>query len=148
VNDTDVKDPGVETQLSLMPTEQITAKAGYAMDMLEDYSQTELHAWSQFTQGLLTLAGEIDLLGNWGADGNNGMHFLGMANISLEDAISAPVAVTLRFSGINLDDSDSSTEFTFSPSYAATDNWFLLAEFKQRIDAEETIIAAESLFTF
>ena len=41
VNDTDVKDPGVETQLSLMPTEQITAKVGYAMDMLDDYSQTE-----------------------------------------------------------------------------------------------------------
>ena len=148
VNDTDVKDPGVEAQLSLMPTEQITAKVGYAMDMLEDYSQTELNAWAQFTQGPLTLAGEIDLLGNWGADGNNGLHFLGMANVSLEDAISAPVAVTLRFSGINLDDSDSSTEFTFSPSFAATDNWLLLAEFKQRIDAEETIIAAESLFTF
>lgn len=148
VNDTDVKDPGVEAQLSLMPTDQITAKVGYAMDMLEDYSQTELNAWAQFTQGPLTLAGEIDLLGNWGADGNNGMHFLGMANVSLEDAISAPVAVTLRFSGINLDDTDSSTEFTFSPSYAATDNWLLLAEFKRRIDAEETIIAAESLFTF
>lgn len=148
VNDTDVKDPGVETQLSLMPTEQITAKVGYAMDMLDDYSQTELNAWAQFTQGPLTLAGEIDLLGNWGADGNNGMHFLGMANVSLEDAISAPVAVTVRFSGINLDDSDSSTEFTVSPSYTATDNWLLLAEFKQRIDAEETIIAAESLFTF
>ena len=148
VNDTDVKDPGVETQLSLMPTEQITAKVGYAMDMMDDYSQTELNAWAQFTQGPLTLAGEIDLLGNWGADGNNGMHFLGMANVSLEDAISAPVAVTVRFSGINLDDSDSSTEFTVSPSYTATDNWLLLAEFKQRIDAEETIIAAESLFTF
>lgn len=148
VNDTDVKDPGVEAQLSLMPTDQITAKVGYAMDMLEDYSQTELNAWAQFTQGPLTLAGEIDLLGNWGADGNNGIHFLGMANVSLEDTISAPVAVTLRFSGINLDDSDSSTEFTFSPSYAATDNWLLLAEFKRRIDAEETIIAAESLFTF
>ncbi|MDE0185562.1 MAG: outer membrane beta-barrel protein [Candidatus Poribacteria bacterium] len=148
VNDTDVKDPGVEAQLSLMPIDQITAKVGYAMDMLEDYSQSELNAWAQFTQGPLTLAGEIDLLGNWGADGNNGIHFLGMANVSLEDAISAPVAVTLRFSGINLDDTDSSTEFTFSPSYAATDNWLLLAEFKRRIDAEETIIAAESLFTF
>ena len=62
--------------------------------------------------------------------------------------ISAPVAVTLRFSGISLDDEDSSTEFTLSPSYSATDNWLLLAEFKQRLDAEETIIALESLFTF
>lgn len=148
VNDTDVKDPGVEAQLALMPTDQITAKVGYAMDKMDDYSQSELNAWAQFTQGPLTLAGEIDLLQNWGADGNNGVHFLGMANVSLEDAISAPVAVTVRFSGINLDDSDSSTEFTVSPSYTATDNWLLLAEFKQRIDAEETIIAAESLFTF
>ena len=148
VNDTDVKNPGVEAQLALMPTDQITAKVGYAMDKMDDYSQSELNAWAQFTQGPLTLAGEIDLLGNWGADGNNGVHFLGMANVSLEDAISAPVAVTVRFSGINLDDSDSSTEFTVSPSYTATDNWLLLAEFKQRIDAEETIIAAESLFTF
>ena len=188
VSDTDVKKPGVEAQLALMPTDQITAKIGYAMDKreaysqtelddwtqqftqleqltldaleqftqgpfppaeeMEAYSQTELNAWAQFTQGPLTLAGEFDLLGNWGADGNNGIHFLGMANVSLEDAISAPVAVTVRFSGINLDDSDSSTEFTFSPSYTATDNWLLLAEFKRRIDAEETIIAAESLFTF
>ncbi len=148
VNDTDVKSPGVEVQLSLTPTEQITAKVGYAMDKMDDYSQSELNAWAQFAQGPLTLAGEIDLLQNWGADGNNGIHFLGLASVSLEDAISAPVGVTVRFSGISLDDADSSTEFTFSPSYTATDNWLLLAEFKRRIDAEETIIAAESLFTF
>ena len=148
VNDTDVKNPGIEAQLSLTPTEQITAKVGYAMDKLEDYSQSELNAWAQFTQGPLTLAGEIDMLTNWGADGKNGMHFLGMANVSLADMISVPVAVTLRFSGISLDDEDSSTEFTLSPSYSATDNWLLLAEFKQRLDAEETIIALESLFTF
>ena len=167
VNDTDVKNPGIEAQLSLTPTEQITAKVGYAMDKLEDYSQSELNAWAQFTQGPLTLAGEVDMLQNWGADGKNGMHFLGMANVSLEDMIAAPVAVTLRFSGISLDevghddgdaqtapsadengDSSSSTEFTLSPSYSVTDNWLILAEFKQRIDAEETIIALESLLTF
>ena len=78
----------------------------------------------------------------------SGIHYLGMVNLSLADIISVPVAVTLRFSGISLDDEDTSTEFTFSPSYSATDNWLLLAEFKQRLDAEETIIAVESLFTF
>ena len=81
--------------------------------------------------------------------------------------IGAPVGVTLRFSGINLDEGDeedghshaapaadeeeessTSTEFTLSPSYSVTDNWLILAEFKRRIDAEETIIALESLFTF
>ena len=148
VNDTDVKNPGIEAQVALTPMEQLTAKVGYAMDKMEDYSQSELNAWVQFAQGSLTLAGEIDMLTNWGADGKNGMHFLGMANVSLADMISAPVAVTLRFSGISLDDEDSSTEFTLSPSYSATDNWLLLAEFKQRLDAEETIIALESLFTF
>lgn len=148
VNDTDVKDPGIEAQIALTPMEQLTAKVGYAMDKMEDYSQSELNAWVQFAQGPLTLAGEVDRLTNWGADGKNGMHFLGMANLSLADMIAAPVAVTLRFSGISLDDEDSSTEFTLSPSYTATDNWLLLAEFKQRLDAEETIIAVESLFTF
>ena len=148
VNDTDVKNPGIEAQVALTPMEQLSAKVGYAMDKMEDYSQSELNAWVQFAQGPLTLAGEIDMLTNWGADGKNGMHFLGMANVSLADMISAPVAVTLRFSGISLDDEDSSTEFTLSPSYSATDNWLLLAEFKQRLDAEETIIALESLFTF
>ena len=147
-NEIDAGTPGIEAQLALMPMEQITAKIGYALDAMDDYTQTELNAWVSFAQGPLTLAGEIDLLGNWGADGNNGMHFLGMANVSLEDIISAPVGVTLRFSGISLDDSDTSTEFTFSPSYTATENWLLLAEFKQRLDAEETIIAFESLFTY
>ena len=165
VNDTNVKDPGIEAQVALTPTEQITAKVGYAMDKLEDYSQSELNAWVQFAQGPLTLAGEIDLLRNWGHEGDNGMHYLGMANISLADMIGAPVGVTLRFSGISLDEEDdghthaapaadeegessSSNEFTLSPSYSVTDNWLILAEFKQRIDAEETIIAIESLFTF
>ena len=172
VNDTDVKNPGIEAQLALTPTEQITAKVGYAMDKLEDYSQSELNAWVQFTHGPLTLAGEVDLLQNWGADGKNRMHFLGMANVSLEDMVSAPVAVTLRFSGISSDEdggrsddeddgpgnaatsadegaeSSTSTEFTLSPSYSVTDNRLILAEFKRRIDAEETIIAIESLFTF
>ena len=147
-NETDAGTPGIEAQLALTPIEQITAKIGYALDAMDDYTQTELNAWVSFAQGPLTLAGEIDLLGNWGADGNNGMHFLGMANVSLADIISAPVGVTLRFSGITLDNSDTSTEFTFSPSYSATDNWLLLAEFKQRLDAEETIIAVESLFTY
>ena len=170
VNDTDVKNPGIEAQLALTPTDQITAKVGYAMDKLEDYSKSELNAWAQFTQGPLTLAGEVDMLQNWDEEGINGMHFLGMANVSLEDMIGAPVAVTLRFSGISMDedahsdgeddghshapsadesaDSSTSTEFTFSPSYSVTDNWLILAEFKQRIDAEETIIALESLLTF
>ena len=167
VNDTNVKDPGIEAQVALTPIEQITAKVGYAMDtgysmdttdVPEEYSKSELNAWVQFAQGPLTLAGEFDMLTNWDPDEDNpefmgdGIHFLGMANVSLADMIAAPVAVTLRFSGISIsndaDEEYKQTEFTLSPSYSATDNWLLLAEFKQRLDAEETIIAIESLFTF
>ena len=90
VNDTDVKNPGIEAQVALTPIEQFTAKVGYAMDKLEDYSQSELNAWVQFTRGPLTLAGEIDMLKNWPAEDEegmefvgDGMHFLGMANVSL-----------------------------------------------------------------
>jgi hypothetical protein len=148
VNDTDLKTPGIEAQLSLTPIEQVTAKVGYAMDDMDEYTQSEINAWASFTQGPLTLAGEVDMLQNWGGDGKNGMHFLGMANVSLKDMIAAPVALTVRFSGISMDDEDSSSEFTVSPSYAATDNWTVIGEFKQRLDAEETIIALESLFTY
>ena len=155
VDETDMGTPGVEAQLALTPIEQITAKVGYALDATDDYTQTELNAWVSFTQGPLTIGGEFDLLGNWPSekDGkpvirDSGIHYLGMVNVSLGEIISAPVGVTMRFSGISLDGEDPSTEFTFSPSYSATDNWLLLAEFKRRFDAGETIIAVESLFTY
>jgi hypothetical protein len=160
VTDTDIKDPGFEAQVAVTPMEQLTAKVGFAMEKMTlgktEKTQTELNAWASFTQGPLTLGGEIDLLGNWmGADdkGNavfrdSGIHFLGMANLSLEDMISAPVSATVRFSGISLDGEDPSTEITFSPSYSATENWLLLAEVKRLINAESTEIAVESLFSF
>lgn len=71
VNDTDVKVPGdydlgFEGQLSLMPVEQLTAKVGFAFEDIEvagkEETRSELNAWVSFTQGALTLAGEIDLL--------------------------------------------------------------------------------------
>jgi hypothetical protein len=157
VNDTDVEDPGFEAQLSLMPVEQLTAKVGFALDDTgAENKRSELNAWVSFAEGPLTLAGEIDILSNWpsvDATGaavvrDSGMHFLGMANLSLEDTISAPVGLTVRFSGIDLDEEETSTEITVSPSYTATDNWLLLAEFKRLIDKEVTIFAVESLFTF
>ena len=155
VSDTNLEDPGFEAQLSLMPIEQVTAKVGFAIDDTgEDDKRSELNAWVSFSQGLLTLAGEIDILNNWpspseeGVVRDDGIHFLGMVNLSLEDVLSAPLALTVRFSGIDLKDEEISKEITVSPSFSATDNWLLLAEFKRRIDKDETIFAVESLFTF
>jgi hypothetical protein len=160
VADTDLKNPGIETQVTLTPIEEVTAKVGFALDDTgEGDARTEVNAWVSFTEGPLTLAGEFDLLGNWPSAsavdtaGNplirkDGIHYLGMASVSLADVISAPIGVTVRFSGVKLDEEDTSTEITFSPSFTANDNWLLLAEVKRRIDAEETIFAFESLFTF
>jgi hypothetical protein len=156
VTDTDVKAPGFEAQVSVVPVEQVTAKVGFAFEDSAtdpDETQSELNAWVSFADGPLTVAGEIDVLTNWtspdtGILRDNGIHYLGMANVSLADVISAPIGLTVRFSGIKLDEEDASTEITVSPSYVPTDNWTLLGEFKRRIDAEETIVAFESLFTF
>ncbi len=144
VSDTDWETPGFEGQISLMPVEEITAKIGIATEDMGDYFQTEINAWASLTSGDLTLAGEVDILDNWGADGEAGIHFLGMANYALSDK----VAVTGRFSGIDLDSSGTTTEVTVSPSYAVTDNWGILAEFRRNIDAETTQVAVEQIFTF
>lgn len=144
VNDTDWETAAFEGQVSLKPIEEITAKIGFATEDMGEYFKTELNAWASFTSGALTLAGEVDILDNWDADGEAGIHFLGMANYALSDRI----AVTGRFSGIDLDSSGTKTEVTVSPSYKVTDNWSVLAEVRRNIDAETTQIAVEQIFTF
>jgi hypothetical protein len=155
--DTDLENPGIETQVSLTPVEQVTAKIGYAWDdQGDDVKRRELNAWASISQGPLLVAGEIDLLWDWPSvdgDGNDvirkdGIHFLGMANLSLKDVINAPLGVTVRFSGIELDEEDMSTEITVSPSISFSDNWLGVFEFKRLIDKEVTQIAVESLFSF
>jgi len=142
--DPDWETIGVETQVSVMPTPEVTAKVGFAAEDMGDYFQSELNAWAKYSKGGLTLAAEIDVLGNWKADGEAGLHYLGMVNYALTDQLG----VTARYSAIDLDSSETNSEITVSPGYAVTDNWFLLAEFRRNIDAETTQIAVEQIFTF
>ena len=143
--ETDWETIGVETQVSVMPTPEVTAKVGFAAEDMGDHFQSEMNAWAMYNKDALTLAVEIDLLGNWGVEDESGLHYLGMVNYALSDQLG----VTVRYSGIDMDSSDDpDTEITFSPGYAVTDNWFLLAEFRRNIDAETTQIAVEQIFTF
>lgn len=144
VTETDWETPGFEGQVSLMPVPEVTAKVGFAAEDMGDYFQSELNAWAMFNKDALTLAGEVDVLTNWGADGEAGLHFLGMVNYALTDKLG----VTGRFSGIDMDSAETSTEVTVSPGYAVSDNWFLLAEFRRNLDAETTQVAVEQIFTF
>ena len=76
------------------------------------------------------------------------MHFLAMANMSLESVLDAPVAITARFSSIKMDaDEEAATAITVCPSYQASDDWTLLAEYRVNSD-DSSQIAIESLFTF
>ncbi len=160
VEDEDVKDPGFEVQVSVSPIENLIAKAGYAFEDIAvgnaDETKSLINAFAQFTEGDLTVAGEYNLLKNWGVNAEDGtvgsvedgVHFLAMANMSLESVLDAPVAITARFSSIKMDaDEEAATAITVCPSYQASDDWTLLAEYRVNSD-DSSQIAIESLFTF
>ena len=156
--------PSFEAQVALKPIDKLTAKIGFAGDVLSngagtEYLQSEVNTWAQFNVAEnFFVAAEFDLLGNWDAidadtgnlrpEGDSGMHFLGMANYGLTDK----VAVTARFSGYKVGDEDLQTEVTLSPSYTFTDSWGGLVELRQTLaDADgnsRTDIAIETIYTF
>ena len=165
--DTDLNHPGFEAQVALMPIEGLTAKIGFAGDIMEEvhaeeegdhdhhdeeeetYLKSEINAWVMYSMDNITVAAEFDLLPNYYAHDTTGIHFLAMANIGVTDEIG----VTVRFSGAqdNLDDDDEElrTSFTISPSYAFNDNLGSLIELKQILgDEGETQIAFETIMTF
>ena len=166
--DTDLNHPGFEAQVALMPIEGLTAKIGFAGDIMEEvhaeeegvvhdhdddedetYLKSEINAWVMYSMDNITVAAEFDFLPNYYAHEANGIHFLAMANIGITDEIG----VTVRFSGAqnDLDDEDEElrTSFTISPSYAFNDNLGSLIELKQILgDEGETQIAFETIMTF
>jgi hypothetical protein len=154
-SDTDIETPGFEVQASLMPMEGITAKVAYLYEnelttvddtgaVTDSTSQSLLNIWAQYAKGAVTVAGEYNMLLDWGAADETGHGWLAMANYKVTDQLAA----TVRYSGIKVGDLDPDTEITFSPSYALTGNWLVLAEVKRQLDAEVTNFAVESLFTF
>ena len=152
-NDTSLEEPGFEAQLTLTPVAGFTAKVAYLYEDIpameeESFSTGLVNAWAAYETGPVTLAGEVNLLTNWGADGNDGTGLLGMINYGLTDK----VGLTGRFSSLDLDNAaDTISEFTISPSYAVTDNWGLIAEAKFLSDEHGEDIAQfalESLISF
>jgi hypothetical protein len=147
---------GFEGQVTLTPVEGITAKVAYLYQIYDegvsagDESQSLLNAWAQYAKGPLTVAAEFNLLSDWAIPNTttndaSGMGWLGMVNYKITDKIAA----TVRYSGIKFEDvDDPDTEVTFSPSYAISGNWLVLAEVKQELDKEITNYALESTFAF
>ena len=143
-NDTSFDDLGFETQISLTPSEAITAKVAYLWEDRGVFNQSLINAWAMYATGPVTLAAEYNYLTNWGAQGNKGYGYILMGNL----AVSDKAAATVRYSGIDTDNEAKFTEITFSPSYSITDNWGVLAELRRNIDEKVTQFAFESIFSF
>jgi hypothetical protein len=153
--------PGFEGQISVTPAEGVTAKATMLWQMydkgdtttLGDENQGLANAWVSYAKGPLTVAAEYNYLISWktkAGDDLAGMGWLAMANYKITDK----VATTVRYSSLVIADENSATndmgsEVTFSPSFAVSPNWLLLAEVKQEFgNVEQTDYAVESTFSF
>lgn len=157
-------DFGIEVQATLTPISGLTAKAALAWEGgFEHATQTEpfdralLNIWAAYETGPLTLAVELNGLGNWEGGTmlyESGGGLLAMANYGISDK----VGVTGRISGMTLTDGvgeDAAdyeiSELTIAPSYAVSDNWSLIGEVKWLTEGDAdavTQIALESLLTF
>ena len=150
--ESDFLTPGIELQFSLMPAEGVTAKVAYLYQMYDeditgDASQQLVNVWASYAKGPVTVGVEYNQLLDWigGTDNaETGMGYLAMANYKINDKVAA----TVRYSGLTIGDGDPDSEITFSPSYAISGNWLVLAEVKQEIDAKNTDYAVESTFSF
>jgi hypothetical protein len=152
--------PGFEGQVSVMPVTGFTLKATQLWQMYDkdasagDESQGLTNVWASYAQGPLTVAAEFNLLESWkvaaGADDFSGTGWLAMANYKVTDKFAA----TIRYSALTLDDKNSATddmnsEVTFSPSFAISPNWLVLAEIRDDFGNYKALdYAAESTFSF
>ena len=156
--DGDIKRAGLEGQVALMPTKEITAKVTGMYEQEVGYGKTVLNAWGSYVMGPLTAAVEADYLMNYRFEDDNGFGYLVMSNYKLTDAF----AVTGRFSGISLSDNGlapanpayvgevTQNEITISPSLALLSNWLILAEAKYQLDDSNKGLglAVETTVTF
>ena len=146
----DLKTPGFEGQVSLMPVEGVTAKVAYLYQVSDEAvvgydGMSLINAWAQYAKDKITVAAEFNYMMNWKAKDETGTGWLAMANYKFTDKI----ATTVRYSGIKMKSAkDPDTEVTLSPSYAVGPNWLVLAEVKQEIEKKQTDYAVESTFSY
>ena len=145
VADGSLERPGIEAQVALFPTKEITVKATNLFQQSPGYITDVINVWGAYTAGPLTAALEGNYLMNYTAEDDNGFGGLIMANYKLTDAL----AVTGRFSMLDTDAmAEATQEVTIAPSLALTSNWFLLADVKYQLAAEELGFALETTVTF
>jgi hypothetical protein len=147
--DNTVATPGGEAGVTLTPVTGVTVKAFYLAEGIEtpaeDYLKQGTNVWASYAMGPLLAAGEVNYIMNWDAEDSDGLGFLVMTNYKLTDKIAG----TLRYSQLKTDAmAEASNEFTVSPSYAFTSNWWALFEYRRDINAEINSYGLETTITF
>jgi hypothetical protein len=146
--DRDTDQLGYELGLAVTPVEGLTAKAFYMKD--EDSDTDIINLWVSYAVSGFTFAGEYNTADYAGAGEGDG--FLLMANYA-----TGPFGFTVRYQDYEIENSLGNTSlkskgFTLSPSYKASENLLIVAEF--RTDdvkvggVDSTQIALEALFSF
>jgi len=143
----DSENPGVETMVALMPTDEVTIKAFYSKD-----GDVELfNTWASYAKDELTLAVEFNTAEDSAFVGSDASGYLLMANYAFNEKIG----LTVRYHDWEVEDASGATfedasGFTISPSYAVNDNLLMVFEYRMEeinnIDIDT--IAIEALVTF
>jgi len=146
--DKDLDGMGYEVGAAIMPFEGFTAKAFYMDD--EDSDSQIVNVWASYALNGFTFAAEYNTADY--AAGAEGDGFLVMANYA-----KGKFGITLRYvdysiqDGAGVDTIDTKS-YTISPSYKASDNLLIVAEFRQddyTVGAPDSKqVALEALFTF
>jgi hypothetical protein len=146
--DYDSKKASVELGVAVMPVEGLTAKAFYIQD--KDSEKDLYNVWVSYAMSGFTFAGEYNVAEKDGPGSDDG--FLLMGNYA-----SGPYGITLRYHSFTTEDilgnkDIDASAFTLSPSFKASDNLLLIAEFRtddvKSGGSDSNSFALEALFTF
>ncbi|GLR71656.1 outer membrane beta-barrel protein [Agaribacter marinus] len=155
----DSEQPGFETMLAIMPTEEITIKGFYSTDSLDGTSEdtTLVNLWASYSTGALTLAAEYNtsenapayVFGGAGIDAEASGYLL-MGNYAFDS-----FGLTLRYHDWEIETATGATYedasgFTISPSITVSDNLLMVFEYRldEVNDVDSDFIAVEALITF
>lgn len=142
----DSENPGIETMVALMPTDEITIKGFYSKD-----GDVELvNAWASYSKDALTLAAEYNIAEDSAFVGSDVSGYLLMANYAFEN-----FALTLRYHDWEVEDAagamfEDASGITISPSFSVNDNLLIVFEYRMEEinDADVNTLAVEALVTF
>jgi hypothetical protein len=150
--DRDAKKLGYELGAAIKPVEGLTGKVFYLND--KDSDTDVVNAWVSYSANGFTFAGEYNTAKYAGPAKGDG--FLLMANYA-----SGPWGITARYVDFKIKDDDGeggvetslkTRSFTISPSYKASDNLLVVAEFRKDTvkvgGPDSTQVALEALFSF